>query len=171
MRKSKYFVRPKGRIHEKKVAVLLDFVQITSPQFGQLVQLFLNAKNVDLSQKKSDTFLDTHVVWLIGKKWWLTLWILNKLWHIPMIADTSSKTCHLPNCFYKIRYRKGANLPPRDGVLLVGHPISDIFILLILKWVSHNHNFRELSITLAWKCQWSTDNHQDHGLQTVTTYF
>ena len=40
MRKSKYFVRPKGRIHEKKVAVLLDFVQITSPQFGQLVQLF-----------------------------------------------------------------------------------------------------------------------------------
>ena len=34
---------------KKKVAVLLDFVQITSIQFGQLVQLFLNAKNVDLS--------------------------------------------------------------------------------------------------------------------------
>ena len=35
----------------KKAAILLDFVQITSPpspQFGQLVQLFLNAKNVDL---------------------------------------------------------------------------------------------------------------------------
>ena len=39
----------------KKTAVFLDFVQITSPQFGQLVQLFLNAKNVDLSdiQNKS----------------------------------------------------------------------------------------------------------------------
>ena len=45
-----------GKVSRKKAAVLLDFVQITShpppppsPQFGQLVQLFLNAKNVDLS--------------------------------------------------------------------------------------------------------------------------
>ena len=48
-------MRPKGRIHEKKVAVLLDFVQITSPQFGQLVQLFLNAKNIDLSDIQNDS--------------------------------------------------------------------------------------------------------------------
>ena len=35
--------------HEKKVVILLDFVQITpSPQVGQLAQLFLNAKNVNL---------------------------------------------------------------------------------------------------------------------------
>ena len=43
----------------KKVAVLLDFFQITSPspspQFGQLVQLFLNAKNVDLSYIQNDS--------------------------------------------------------------------------------------------------------------------
>ena len=41
----------------EKVAVLLDFVQITSPppspQFGQLVPLFLNAKNVDFDGLKS----------------------------------------------------------------------------------------------------------------------
>ena len=39
---------------KKKAAILLDFVQIPpppspSPQFGRLVQLFLNAKSVDLS--------------------------------------------------------------------------------------------------------------------------
>ena len=49
----------KGRFHEKKGARLLDFVQITSlpcsPQFGQLVQIFLNAKNVDLSDIQNDT--------------------------------------------------------------------------------------------------------------------
>ena len=39
----------------KKVAVLLDFVQITSPQFGQLVQLLLNAKNIDLSDIQNDS--------------------------------------------------------------------------------------------------------------------
>ena len=39
----------------KKAAVLLDFVQITSPQFGQLVQLILNAKNVDLSDIQNDS--------------------------------------------------------------------------------------------------------------------
>ena len=62
MRKSKYFVRPKGRIHEKKVAVLLDCVQITSPQFGQLVQLFLNAKNVDLGDIQNDTLLKIQTI-------------------------------------------------------------------------------------------------------------
>ena len=44
-----------GWFHEKKVAVLLDFVQITSPQFGQLSQLFLNTKNVDLSDIQNDS--------------------------------------------------------------------------------------------------------------------
>ena len=42
----------------KNAAVLLDFVQITSPpltQFGQLVQFFLNAKNVDLSHIQNDS--------------------------------------------------------------------------------------------------------------------
>ena len=41
----------------KKTAILLDFVQITSPtpQFGQVVQLFLNAKNVDLSDIQNDS--------------------------------------------------------------------------------------------------------------------
>ena len=41
----------------KKAAVLFDFVQITSPlpKFGQLVQLFLNAKNVDLSNIQNDS--------------------------------------------------------------------------------------------------------------------
>ena len=39
----------KGLSHVKKTAVLLDFVQIASPLFGQLVQLFLSTKNVDLS--------------------------------------------------------------------------------------------------------------------------
>ena len=43
----------RGRFHEKKVAVLLDFVQITSPpspspQFGQLAQLFSDVKIQDL---------------------------------------------------------------------------------------------------------------------------
>ena len=36
----------------EKTAVLLEFVQITSPpspQYGKLVQLFLNTTNVDLS--------------------------------------------------------------------------------------------------------------------------
>ena len=48
-------VSNKGRFHEK-VAVLFYFVQITSPspQFGQLVQLFFNAKNVDLSDIQND---------------------------------------------------------------------------------------------------------------------
>ena len=36
-----------GKGSWKKAAVLLDFVQITYPQFGQFVQLFLNAQNVD----------------------------------------------------------------------------------------------------------------------------
>ena len=42
---------------KKKVAVLLGFVQITSPspQFGQLVPIFLNAKNVDLSNIQNDS--------------------------------------------------------------------------------------------------------------------
>ena len=49
-----------GRFHEKKVAIPLDFVQITStpspsPQFGQLVQLFLNAKDADLSDIQNDS--------------------------------------------------------------------------------------------------------------------
>ena len=42
----------------KKTAVLLDFVQITSPpspQFGQLAQLCLNAKNLDLSDIRNDS--------------------------------------------------------------------------------------------------------------------
>ena len=47
----------------KKVDVFLDFVQITSTpltptplshQFGQLVPLFLNAKNVNLSDIQND---------------------------------------------------------------------------------------------------------------------
>ena len=45
----KITVSVKGRHHEKKGAVLLDFVKLPFPQFGQLVQLFFNAKNVDLS--------------------------------------------------------------------------------------------------------------------------
>ena len=49
---------PRGRLPEKKVAVLLDFVQITPPpastKFGQLVQLFLNAKKVHLSDIHND---------------------------------------------------------------------------------------------------------------------
>ena len=47
-----------GMVSRKKVAVLLDFVQITSPpspQFGQLVPLSLNAKNVDLSDIQNDS--------------------------------------------------------------------------------------------------------------------
>ena len=52
-----------GKVSRKKVAVLLDFVQITSTpppppplshQFGQLVPLFLNAKNVNLSDIQND---------------------------------------------------------------------------------------------------------------------
>ena len=39
----------------KKTAVLLDFIQITSPQFKRLLQLFLNAKNVDLSDIQIDS--------------------------------------------------------------------------------------------------------------------
>ena len=50
----------------KKSFFLLDFVhitksknvsqrQITSPQFGQLVQLFLNAKNIDLNDIQNDS--------------------------------------------------------------------------------------------------------------------
>ena len=48
----------KGWFHEKNVAVLLDFVKIASPpslQFGQLVPLFLNAKNVDLRYIQNDS--------------------------------------------------------------------------------------------------------------------
>ena len=41
-----------GMVSRKKVAVLLDFVQITSPQF---VPLFFNAKNVDLSNIQNDS--------------------------------------------------------------------------------------------------------------------
>ena len=33
----------------------MDFVQITSPHPGQFVQLFLNAKNVDLSDIQNDS--------------------------------------------------------------------------------------------------------------------
>ena len=46
-----------GMVSRKKVAVLLDFVQITSPhpQFGQLVPLFFNAKNVNLSDIQNDS--------------------------------------------------------------------------------------------------------------------
>ena len=47
-----------GKGSRKKAAVLLDFVQIIptpSPQFGQLVQLFLNAKNVDLRDTQNDS--------------------------------------------------------------------------------------------------------------------
>ena len=46
----KAILRPLGMVSRKKVAVLLDFVQITStppspsPQFGQLVQLFPASK-------------------------------------------------------------------------------------------------------------------------------
>ena len=52
----------KGKVHEKSCCSFLSkFVQITSPppspQFGQLVQLFLNAKNVDLSDIQSDSLL------------------------------------------------------------------------------------------------------------------
>ena len=47
-----------GKFHEK-FAILLDFVQIISPpltpQFGQLVQLFLNAKNVNFSDLQNDS--------------------------------------------------------------------------------------------------------------------
>ena len=46
------------KVSRKKVAVLLDSVPITSPlspQFGQLVQLFLNAKNIDLSYIQNDS--------------------------------------------------------------------------------------------------------------------
>ena len=43
-----------GTFSRKKSAVLLDFVQITSPQFG-LGQFFLNAKNTDLSNIQNDS--------------------------------------------------------------------------------------------------------------------
>ena len=40
-----------GKVSRKKVALFWDFVQITpSAQFGQLLQLFLNTKNIDLSE-------------------------------------------------------------------------------------------------------------------------
>ena len=47
-----------GTFSQKKSAVLLDFVQITSPpspQFGKLIQFFLNAKNTDLSNIQNDS--------------------------------------------------------------------------------------------------------------------
>ena len=54
-----FFYQPyQGRVPGKKAAVLLDFVQITTPplpQFGQLVKLFLNTKYVDLSYIQNDS--------------------------------------------------------------------------------------------------------------------
>ena len=44
-----------GRFHEKKVAVLLDFVQITSRPSPKFWQLFFNAQNVDLSDIQNDS--------------------------------------------------------------------------------------------------------------------
>ena len=43
-----------GKVSRKKVAVLLDFVQITSTP-PPLVPLFLNAKNVDFSDIQNDS--------------------------------------------------------------------------------------------------------------------
>ena len=54
----------------KKTAVLLDFFPnyLPSPQFGQLVQILLNVKNVDLSDiqngslsKRQNTYFVGHV--------------------------------------------------------------------------------------------------------------
>ena len=45
-----------GKVSRKKVALFWDFVQITpSAQFGQLLQLFLNTKNIDLSDIQNDS--------------------------------------------------------------------------------------------------------------------
>ena len=45
-----------GKVSQKKVALFWDFVQITpSAQFGQLLQLFLNTKNIDLSDIQNDS--------------------------------------------------------------------------------------------------------------------
>ena len=49
-----------GKVSRGKAAVLLVFVQITPPpppQFGQLVQLFVNAENVDLHDLLSKILL------------------------------------------------------------------------------------------------------------------
>ena len=62
----------KGRFHAKKVAVLLDFVQIIPPpKFGQLISLFLNAKNVDLSD-----FQNYYPKFFLNKGRILALWVM-----------------------------------------------------------------------------------------------
>ena len=47
----------KGKFSRKKVTVLLDFVQITSPPSPNLDNLYrlMNAKNVDLSDFKNES--------------------------------------------------------------------------------------------------------------------
>ena len=53
-----FLYHPWGRFHEKSCCSF-GFVQITSPppspKFGQIVPLFLNAKNVDLSVIQNDS--------------------------------------------------------------------------------------------------------------------
>ena len=45
-----------GKVSRNKFAVLLDFVQITPlPPIWTILQLFLNAKNVDLSDIQNDS--------------------------------------------------------------------------------------------------------------------
>ena len=58
----------------KKAAVLFDFVQITSPlpKFGQLVQLFLKAKNVDLSDIQNENYPKL----LLNKGRMFALWVM-----------------------------------------------------------------------------------------------
>ena len=62
----------KGRFHKKKLLVFWILSKLPpprSPQLGQLVQLFLNAKNVDLSGNQNDSFYWPKMhLWTVPKK-------------------------------------------------------------------------------------------------------
>ena len=101
----------------KKAAVLLDFVQITSPpfpQFGKLLKKILNAKNVNLSNIQNYFFLNKGRI--------LALWVMYRLLRDPGILKNL-----IPGFFWDFL-----------------KPLNDCILRLSTPFIDHNSLFWDL---------------------------
>ena len=68
-----------GTVSRGKTAVLLDFVQITFPQFGQLVQLFSDVEIQDLKDNLGLKVLYVLFIKNLGNCWSKSFFLVTKV--------------------------------------------------------------------------------------------
>ena len=115
--------RSLGRSPEKKTAFLLDFVKITSPLFGQLVQLFSDVKIQDLKD-------------ILGLKILIVLYIILYIYnlkrqfkvHIIGILEEIDSFIDQKCTYWKCAKKFGKN--PKESIFSQENvPIRSIFFI------------------------------------------